>query len=122
MANVRISERAPAVIRSFSIADDGTTSGVIDKRGFPIMTLDITLSDAATLGFSVCDTSDGTFKTVKTFSGAASRVSASLSAAAHAIGADDLAFLAPFPFIKIVLGTAQTTGSAGATGKVYLMA
>lgn len=124
MSNERLSERAPAVVRTFSIADDGTTSGAIDKRGLPIVGLEITLSDAATLGFSVCETATGTFVQIKTFAGAANRVSAILAAggAVHAIGADDLAFLAPFNYFKIILGTQQTTGAAGALGKVYLMA
>ncbi len=121
MANVELAGRAPSTVRTLLIADGDTVSGVIDKRSFPIVGMDITLVDAASLTFSVCDTEGGTFVTVKNSAGSSYSIG-SLTAAAHALKADDLAFLAPYNYFKVIASAPQATGSTGATGKVHLMA
>lgn len=121
MANQTLTDRAPSVIRTLTIADGETVSNAIDKRGYPILGLNITLVDAASLTFSVCDTADGTFDTVKGSTGSSVSIG-SLTAAGHALKADDLAFLAPYNYFKVTASVAQATGSTGAVGKVSLMA
>ncbi len=121
MSNQQLAQRSPAVTRRGTIADGQSTSSVIDKRGYPILGMRFVLSDAATLTFSVCDTADGTFDTVKDRNG--SSVSrGSFTAARHALSAEDLAFLAPFNFFKVITSAAQSAGTAGATFDVDLMA
>ncbi len=121
MSNTQLAQRSPAVTRRGTIADNGATSTAIDKRGYPIMGLRFILSDASNLSFSVCDTADGTFDTAKDRSGNSVTLGP-YAAGRHALSAEDLAFLAPYNFFKVITGTAQTTGSAGATFDADLMA
>jgi len=121
MGNTLLAQRSPALTRRATIADGETDSSVIDKRGYPLAGMRFVLSDAASLTFSVCDTEDGTFDVVEDRNGSAV-TRGSFSAARHALSAEDMAFLAPFNFVKIIASAAQSTGAAGATFDVDLMA
>lgn len=121
MSNTQLAQRSSAVTRRGTIADNGTTSTAIDKRGYPILGMRFSLADASSLTFSVCDTADGTFDVVKDRNGNAI-TRGSFAAGRQALGAEDLAFLAPYNFFKVIAGTTQATGTAGATFDVDLMA
>lgn len=113
MSNVKLAERSPAQIRSTTIADEGTTSGSIDKRGYVIVGLIIDLSDAANLTFQVSD-DNSTWATVKDLT------ISSVTTTITALKASDLAELAPYNYFKVVASAAQSSG--GATISASLMA
>lgn len=113
MGNIKLAERSPAVIRSTTIASGQTASGSIDKRGFVIVGLIITLANAANLTFQVSH-DNATFATV------AGLTISSVTTTITALKASDLAEIAPYPYFKVVASVAQSSGAAPLT--VSLMA
>lgn len=108
MGNTRLSERHAENIAA-SIAANETTSGAIDLRGYVILGLIATSAMiSGNLAFQVSDALDGTYVDVEDSSGSA--VSLGAFSGTFALKADDLAFLAPYRYLKIVSSVAQTNG------------
>ena len=88
-----------------AIAQEGSTSSVADVEGYAICGLLIPTLDSANLTFTVCNTSDGTFQTVKDKDASAHQVAAATGN--FALSSDDLTPLAGYRYIKIVADASQ---------------
>ena len=92
-----------------AIAEDGTTSAVIDIEGYAVTGLLIPTIDSANLTFTVSNLTGGTYYTVKDMDGSTFTITASTGA--FAVGSDDLSPLFGYRFIKVVASAAQTTAA-----------
>jgi len=91
------------------IAKDGTTSAEIDIEGFAVAGLFVPTLNSANLTFQAAPTSGGTFQDIKDGDGNA--VTLTAGTGNYAVGADDMAFLDAYRYIKIVASAAQTTAA-----------
>jgi len=91
------------------IAKDGTTSAEADLEGMTVMGLLIPTIDSANLTFTVCNTTGGTFQTLKAMDGTAHTITATTGN--FALACDDLSDLAAYRYVKIVASAAQTTAA-----------
>jgi hypothetical protein len=95
-----------------TIADEGTTSNAFQNHALGLAVFVPTI-DSATITFHGCSTEGGTYAAVKDSTGTLIAVSASTGA--FWLDGDFVARFKDIPWLKVVLGAAQTNGPRSIT-------